>query len=436
MKLVNSKIFNPFTLEFRDKSREEDYINSFLTDYARNSKLVIAIAIFLGFITDLSRKQDAIAALVSNSSVFIFGFLFIFFSYIKLFRNIFNILTFSCNLVFSYLAVTDVIKEDGSSLEVLQIIICFTIFPRSYFKYSIIANLFTIGLYSYFTQDIQIDSRNVLAEVLFFLSITVYVGLAAYLKEYANRNDYLTNQRIAEQEEKSNQLLLNILPAEVANELKKTGSVKPVLYENVSILFTDFKGFTKIAEKLKPEELLKELDGFFFQFDEIAKRYNLEKLKTIGDAYMCAGGIPIQNSTHAIDACLAALEIIEFMRQIKEIKASLNLPSWEIRIGIHSGSVVGGVIGKTKFAYDIWGDTVNLASRMESSGDVMRLNISDKTYELIKDLFDCEYRGELEAKNKGKVKMYFVNGIKSELSVGGEGRVPNDKFNLIYGNLY
>ncbi len=150
---------------------------------------------------------------------------------------------------------------------------------------------------------------------------------------------------------------------------------------------------------------------------------------------MCVGGIPIKNSTHAIDACLASLEILEFMKQMKEIKTTMGLPFWELRLGVHTGSVVGGVIGKTKFAYDIWGDTVNLASRMESSGDVSRVNISEQTYELIKDFFECEFRGEIDAKNKGKVKMYFVNGIKSELSVEGKGRVPNDKFNLIYGNL-
>ncbi|HMX32191.1 MAG TPA: adenylate/guanylate cyclase domain-containing protein, partial [Leptospiraceae bacterium] len=286
MKLINSKIISPWTLEFRDKDKEDAYIDSFIFDYARNSKLVIGIALVLGFIVDLSRDINILSAFLSNLNLFTFGVFFIFISYTKYFRKLFNPLTFSSNLIFSYLAVTEVIKENGSSLEVLQIIICYTIFPRCYFKYSIIANAFTISFFSYLTWDIPIDSRNTLSEVLFFLSITIYVELAAYLKEYANRNDYLTNQKIIDQEEKTNELLLNILPAKIAAELKKTGSVKPILYENVSILFTDFKGFTSIAEKMKPEELLKELDGFFFQFDEIAKRYNLEKLKTIGDAYM------------------------------------------------------------------------------------------------------------------------------------------------------
>ncbi|MBP7280569.1 MAG: adenylate/guanylate cyclase domain-containing protein [Leptospiraceae bacterium] len=301
--------------------------------------------------------------------------------------------------------------------------------------YSIIANTFTIGLYSYFSKKTGWNNPDHVSEEFLFLSLIVYLELAAYLKERFNRNDYLTNERIREQEEKSNRLLLNILPEKVAEELKHKGEVTPVLYESVSIIFSDFKGFTRIAEKMGPEELVKELDGYFFQFDEIVKRYNLEKLKTIGDSYMCVGGIPIQNSTHAIDACLAALEILEFMKQMREIKTAMGIPYWELRLGIHSGSVVGGVIGKTKFAYDIWGDTVNTASRMESSGDVSRVNISEQTYELIKDFFDCEFRGEIDAKNKGKVKMYFVNSIKSELSVDGKGRVPNDKFNLIYRNL-
>ncbi|MBP9886353.1 MAG: adenylate/guanylate cyclase domain-containing protein [Leptospiraceae bacterium] len=437
MRLIDSKIINPFTLEFRDKQKEADYRESFYLDYIRNSRLVVFVVALLDFLSNFARFTDFNYEFLFSASfeIFVFSILLIGLTFLPIFKRILIPCIFTSNLVLAYVTVVEATQKNGSDLEVLLIIICFTIFPRNYFMYSIISNTFTIGLYSYFSKKTGWNNPDHVSEEFLFLSLIVYLELAAYLKERFNRNDYLTNERIREQEEKSNRLLLNILPEKVAEELKHKGEVTPVLYESVSIIFSDFKGFTRIAEKMKPEELVKELDGYFFQFDEIVKRYNLEKLKTIGDSYMCVGGIPIQNSTHAIDACLAALEILEFMKQMKEIKTAIGIPYWELRLGIHSGPVVGGVIGKTKFAYDIWGDTVNTASRMESSGDVSRVNISEETYELIKDFFDCEYRGEVDAKNKGKVKMYFVNSIKSELSVDGNGRVPNDKFNLIYRNL-
>ena len=437
MRLIDSKIINPFTLEFRDKQKEVDYRESFYQDYIRNSRLVVFVVALLDFLSNFARFADFNYDFLFSASfeIFVFSILLIGLTYLPIFKRILIPCIFTSNLVLAYVTVVEATQKNGSDLEVLLIIICFTIFPRNYFMYSIISNTFTIGLYSYFSKKTGWNNPDHVSEEFLFLSLIVYLELAAYLKERFNRNDYLTNERIREQEEKSNRLLLNILPEKVAEELKHKGEVTPVLYESVSIIFSDFKGFTRIAEKMGPEELVKELDGYFFQFDEIVKRYNLEKLKTIGDSYMCVGGIPIQNSTHAIDACLAALEILEFMKQMREIKTAMGIPYWELRLGIHSGSVVGGVIGKTKFAYDIWGDTVNTASRMESSGDVSRVNISEQTYELIKDFFDCEFRGEIDAKNKGKVKMYFVNSIKSELSVDGKGRVPNDKFNLIYRNL-
>lgn len=231
---------------------------------------------------------------------------------------------------------------------------------------------------------------------------------------------------------KSDQLLLNTLPVDIADELKQTGKVNPVYYESASVLFTDFKNFTKLAEQLTPQELIDELDYCFSYFDHIIEKHNLEKLKTIGDSYMCAGGIPKPNETHAIDAVLAALEIQSFMQQRKEEKAKNNQPYWEVRIGIHSGPLVAGVIGKKKFAYDVWGDTVNTASRMESSGVPGRINISKSTFELIKDFFACEYRGELAAKNKGNIDMYLVTGIVKDLSLHAKGLSPNDKFNQLY----
>ncbi|MBI3394631.1 MAG: adenylate/guanylate cyclase domain-containing protein [Spirochaetia bacterium] len=234
---------------------------------------------------------------------------------------------------------------------------------------------------------------------------------------------------------KSEKLLLNILPADVAAELKDKGATEPVLYEDVSVMFTDFKGFTQIAETMSPRELIQDLDACFVQFDKITERFNLEKLKTIGDSYMCAGGIPKENKTHAIDCALAALEIQAFMNLMKQIKAEQGLPYWELRLGVHTGPLVAGVIGEKKFAYDVWGDTVNTASRMESSGTPGKINISGSTYELIKDLFDCEYRGQVSAKNKGDVAMYYVNGLKPEYSLPMDAKAPNGKFWQMYTEI-
>ncbi|TGK08041.1 adenylate/guanylate cyclase domain-containing protein [Leptospira semungkisensis] len=241
--------------------------------------------------------------------------------------------------------------------------------------------------------------------------------------------------KIQAEHKKSEQLLLNILPEEIAQELKEKGVSEPRLHRSATVCFTDFKGFTQIAETMSPTELVAELDRCFSYFDSVMERHNLEKLKTIGDSYMFAGGIPEPNHTHAIDCVMAALEIQAFMNQMKEIKANQNLPYWELRLGVHSGNLVAGVIGEKKFAYDVWSDTVNTASRCESSGIPGRINISGATYELVKDFFDCEYRGAVPAKNKGKIEMYFVNGLLSDLRRAGEERIPNEEFRKRYERL-
>ena len=242
----------------------------------------------------------------------------------------------------------------------------------------------------------------------------------------------IAQKEAVKERNKSEKLLLNILPEDVATELKEKGSTEPVLFESVSVLFTDFKGFTQIAEKLSASELVKELDSCFIQFDKITERNGMEKLKTIGDSYMCAGGIPKKNKTHAIDAILAGLEIQSFMTQMKEIKEITGDPYWELRLGIHSGPLVAGVIGEKKFAYDVWGDTVNTASRMESSSTPGKINISGTTYSLVKDFFEFEYRGKVNAKNKGEVDMYYVLGIRNEYSENSDKKTPNNKFWELY----
>ena len=229
-----------------------------------------------------------------------------------------------------------------------------------------------------------------------------------------NRYKYVrkTKKIIEDEKERSEKLLLNILPAETAEELKEKGSATPKHYDMVSVLFTDFKGFTTIAEKLTPQQLVEELNQCFMEFDNIIDRYNLEKIKTIGDAYMCAGGIPVANETNPMDIVKAGLEIKAYMEKLKSDREAQGKDYWELRIGIHTGPVIAGVVGKNKFAYDIWGDAVNTASRMESSGIPGQVNISGDTYELIKDHFVCKHRGKIQAKNKGEIDMYIVEDAK------------------------
>lgn len=210
------------------------------------------------------------------------------------------------------------------------------------------------------------------------------------------------------EKKKSDDLLLNILPEEVAEELKAKGSADAKLISDVTVLFTDFKGFTQMSANMSPQELVGVINECFSTFDHIMQKHGIEKIKTIGDAYMAAGGLPTPNTTHAEDVVKAALEIQHYMREHKIRKEKAGEPYFEIRIGVHTGPVVAGIVGVKKFAYDIWGDAVNTASRMESSGEEGKVNISGSTYALVNDLFRCTYRGKIAAKGKGEIDMYFV----------------------------
>lgn len=213
------------------------------------------------------------------------------------------------------------------------------------------------------------------------------------------------NADLKHEKQKSDKLLLNILPAEVAEELKERGHSDARSFNNVTVLFTDFVDFTKAGERMSPQELVDELHVCFKTFDEIISRHKIEKIKTIGDAYLAVGGLPAADDAHALNAVLAALEIRTFMKQRR---AQLGTRTFDIRIGIHSGSVVAGIVGIKKFAYDIWGDTVNTAARMEQSSEPGKINISESTFTLVKDHVHCQYRGRIDAKNKGELNMYFV----------------------------
>ncbi len=250
-----------------------------------------------------------------------------------------------------------------------------------------------------------------------FMVGLVLVFLIALLIYRNYRIKVKTHKILDQQKNEIEGLLHNILPVAVAKELQTNGHAVSRNYESVSVLFTDFKGFTAIADKMTPQDLVEELNICFMAFDEIIEKYQLEKIKTIGDSYMCAGGIPTTNTHHVDDMINASIEIRDFTKNYNKKRKEAGFEPWELRIGIHVGPVVAGVVGKKKYAYDIWGSTVNIASRMESNGMPGQINISSSVYQLIKDKYTCIHRGKIHAKNIGEIDMYFIeteNGMNGK----------------------
>ncbi len=241
-----------------------------------------------------------------------------------------------------------------------------------------------------------------------FNTMTEKLALARGRLTDANRQLAMRNKEIVQEKGRSEDLLQNILPQEIARELHRKGEVDPKYFEDVTILFTDFVGFTRSTARLSAEELVANLQDYFTAFDRIVDRYGLEKLKTIGDSYMCAGGMPVRNPAHPVEAVLAGFELLE---TVLARDCPDNPARWAVRIGIHTGPVIAGVVGIRKFAFDVWGDTVNLSSRMESSGVPNRINVSRATHRRIKDFFHCEHRGKVPTKDGDALDMYFVNGV-------------------------
>jgi len=302
----------------------------------------------------------------------------------------------------------------------------------NYYEYS--------GADDHYWQDNQASMlwyRTQTAYVIYLLSIVVVIYLIIQITNHqlvkAKRNlEKIVRERTSEivnqrkkleiEKEKSDKLLRNILPYQVAQELKIHGNVRVQYYELATVMFMDFKDFSKTSQFINPLHLLNELDKSFCFFDEVCARNNLEKIKTMGDAYMCVGGVPQPNKTNPFDAILAAFEILDFIK-----KAAKNQWLCELRIGIHTGELIAGVVGKNKFAYDVWGETVNTAKRLESSGEINKINISGETYNIVKDYFLCTYRGRLPAKHSDEYQMYFVNRIKKDYSGNETGNKPNKK---------
>jgi class 3 adenylate cyclase len=270
-------------------------------------------------------------------------------------------------------------------------------------------------------KQIQVDLLNQQKKnqrIIVFSTFAALLALLLFAFGLYRRFKYVraTKKIIEQEKERSENLLLNILPEDTALELKKNGKVQAKKFESVTVLFTDFKDFTHYAENLSPEHLVESIDYYFSKFDAIIGKYGLEKIKTVGDAYMCAGGLHNFTNNHVHNMLLAALEILEFV-EVSKVSNPNNETRFDIRIGINTGPVVAGVVGTKKFSYDIWGDTVNIASRMESNSEPGKINISENTYILIKDHFNCEFRGEMSVKNRGSLNMYFVNGLKDDTRI-------------------
>ena len=271
-------------------------------------------------------------------------------------------------------------------------------------------------------QQLELNKQRILRNSLIGGLVLVFV--IAFMLFRNSRIKSRTNKLLDQQKAKIESLLSNMLPEEVAKELQRNGQATPKYYESVSVLFSDFKNFTQMADALSPQDIVLELNTYFMAFDDIIEKYGLEKIKTIGDAYMCAGGIPVIDDSHPIKIIKASLEIQQYIKSRNEAKKETGHLPWELRIGIHTGPVVAGVVGRKKYAYDIWGSTVNTASRMESNGEPGRVNISADTYEIVKDRYLCTYRGKILAKNVGEIDMYFVeseltgqqSGIAEELN--------------------
>lgn len=240
------------------------------------------------------------------------------------------------------------------------------------------------------------------------LSLLTVIGLLFFARQKTLRELEEKNKIINEEKRRSDELLLNILPEEVMHELKAHGKTTAKNYSKATVLFADIKDFTTISEQLSPDDLIEGLDAYFERFDKVIEKYDIEKIKTIGDAYVCAGGVPTKSEGNPHLVVQAALDFMYEIDKLRRERTAQGKIPFEFRIGIHTGQLVAGVIGIRKFAYDIWGDTVNMAARMQQSSEAGKINISGATYELVKDKFACIYRGKVEAKNKGEIDMYFV----------------------------
>lgn len=285
------------------------------------------------------------------------------------------------------------------------------------------------GIFNTWTAWILYSLLFIGAALLLYFWTDLRVSREKYILETEISN---RTKELSEQKTKYEELLTNYLPKEDFEKLKETTKDKTLRYKMVTVLFSNILGFTKIADQEDADRLIDDLDRFFFEFDEVVQRFHIEKIKTIGDSYICAGGIPQKNRTNPIEVVLAAFEMQQYMMMLKDQYEAKNQKIWDLRMGIHTGPVFSNSTNNKK-RLEIWGDTVNIASRMEASGEIGKVNITGMTYELVKDYFLCKYRGKMPVKYKGEIDMYFIEGFRPALSVDGIGIKPNKTFNIRLG---
>lgn len=390
-----------------------------------NGICVMASIVYIAFVFSYASSREHLVFWESLQAAFFYliPIALNYYKYHNLASHFFCIYNIVC---YSFFAITHG-EVDGVEYQLLTSSIAAMLFFRSikriliYFFLNLV--FFWICKYSFKVMKPILtmpNGENLYVQNQTLLFILCFL-IVYYFRTENTRQEHLLekkNNNLSEEKQKSDDLLLNILPAEISNELKNTGKTAARSYKMVTVMFADFVDFTKIAEKLNPEELVFAIGEYFETFDKIIEKYEVEKIKTVGDAYVCAAGLPNPTSDNATVMTKVAFDFLGAINELRMQRQMNGKEAFDVRIGINTGSVVAGVVGIKKFAYDIWGDTVNTAARMQEKSLHNRINISGATYQYVKDQFDCEYRGKIEAKNKGEIDMYFVKRARESIVVG------------------
>jgi len=425
----------PITLEFRDHALEKRFrdVNQQKGVWLTRLAVGLGLLLYMGFtfldvvIMEVLTPLTLFVRLIGVPAVFITGLIL---TYIR--RDLLEELNTAAIIAAQlghFILIGTGLYPPEYCLGITYIILLYLFtFSRVAFKRALIFGGLIMVIFEVMIIGwLKNEPQAYLSGNFFLISILAVCVLVGFTMERYLRREFIAQEELKKSQEKSEELLLNILPRTVAQDLKERGVTRPVRYKDVTVLFTDFVQFTNFADNLGAGPLVATLDRCFSYFDETTKIYNLEKIKTIGVSYMLAGGLPVENHTHAVESVLAGMTFLDYVHRERTRKdADIILP--DIRIGINTGPVIAGVLGSRKFAFDIFGRTVNVASRVESCGTKSRVNISETTYERVKDFFLCSPREIREAKNGESYPVYGIKGIRPELSQAQEGQKPNPLF--------